>query len=91
MKRRADERLASLVDPAISTLSRALRREKVDAVSIAAARDVLDRVGPPRGKQHVVQDEMNRVAEILSQRIAGARERVAAMREDGQPDDKTEN
>jgi len=54
VKRRADERLASLVDPAISVLGRALRREKLDAVSIAAARDVLDHVGPPRGKQHQV-------------------------------------
>lgn len=44
-QRSARERLAALVDPAITTLSRVVRHGRPDAVALGAARDVLDRAG----------------------------------------------
>ena len=45
VKKRAEERLAALVDPAIGFLGRALRKKGVSSVQYQAAKDVLDRAG----------------------------------------------
>ncbi len=45
MKKRAEERLAALVDPAIAALSRIVRSKGATNVKLQAARDILDRNG----------------------------------------------
>jgi hypothetical protein len=45
VKRRAEERLAALVDPAIAALSKLVRSKGLTNVKLQAARDILDRTG----------------------------------------------
>jgi hypothetical protein len=45
VRRRAQERLAALVDPAITELAKLIRDADGDSVKLAAIRDVLDRAG----------------------------------------------
>jgi hypothetical protein len=45
VKKRADERLATLVDPAIKALSALVRSKGITNVRLQAARDILDRNG----------------------------------------------
>lgn len=45
VKARARERLLAMVDPALTELSRLLRKSKLDPVRMAAVKDVLDRAG----------------------------------------------
>lgn len=45
VKRRAEERLAALVDPAIAKLSKIVRSKSNTNVQLQAARDILDRNG----------------------------------------------
>jgi hypothetical protein len=42
---KAKERLAALVDPAITELGRLMRQSKVDPVRLGCVKDVLDRTG----------------------------------------------
>jgi len=58
VRRRAEERLAALEVPAIGVLDRAIRRRKIDAQSIAAAREILDRTrGKPVQRTEVTGSE----------------------------------
>lgn len=43
VKRKAEERLRALVDPALGALGELVRQKKVPPVRLAAARDILDR------------------------------------------------
>jgi hypothetical protein len=51
VKRRAEERLAALVDPAIAALSKLVRSKVSTTVKLNAARDILDRNGFSRKRQ----------------------------------------
>jgi hypothetical protein len=45
VRRRAQERLAALVDPAITELAKLIRTADSDSVRISAIKDILDRAG----------------------------------------------
>ncbi len=55
--RSAKQRLAELVDPAIRTLAKAMKKSKPDNVALRAAIDVLDRNGYKPPDRHVLTGE----------------------------------
>jgi hypothetical protein len=69
VKRRAAERLAALVDPAIGVISAALRDKKQPKIAFDAARDVLDRAGFKKPDAVQIQGELS-IADVLRARRA---------------------
>lgn len=81
VRRKAAERLAALVDPAIGVLQEAMKRKDgkgkdrlPDSLAIAAARDVLDRCGHKSADKMEISGDLS-IAEVLRQRRT---ERLAA-------------
>lgn len=77
VRRKAEERLAALVDPAIGALSRMIQQKrKIDAVTMAAVRDILDRAGPLRSERVEVNGD-------IVDRLAAARKRSGDQNKPG--------
>lgn len=67
VKRSARLRLAELVDPAITTLARAIADPTVDTnAKIRAAEAVLDRAGYPRRSEIDIEDARSRLLDRLN-------------------------
>lgn len=80
VKEAARLRLLALVDPALATLSRAVRsRGKPGAVQIAAARDILDRAGlaaPTKSELALTGNERNRLEIVFVGPATAARSKA---------------
>lgn len=87
VKQAAKERLAALVDPAITTLSKLLK-DKYSNVRLGAVRDVLDRAGF-KAVDHI---EIEGSLDIIGTLAAG-RERIAGLRDEpiAAPDSNSES
>lgn len=65
VRRTARERLAGLVDPAITRLAALVRHGRPDHVALAAARDVLDRAGLAAPKRFELSVELHGLRDRL--------------------------
>lgn len=74
---KAEERLKSLIDPAITRLSQLIAQQEFPSVAIAAVKDVLDRNGA-LGKAREHFDVNVTTAEARVQRLVAARKRINA-------------
>ena len=79
--RNARERIAALADPAVTELSRLIRRGRPDAVRLGAARDALDRAGygAPRKVELRGRVELTVLRERLEVMGPARAERLAAL------------
>jgi len=92
VKRKAQERLAILVDPAIDRLEKVIKGDGNVAAAVRASRDILDRTGFKATDKLEVKTEQSENAVLLSEvftleELKEMEARIERHRAEGQPEE----